>query len=869
MSDSKKISERNVASTAISKSFKGILRVSNIKELGTSPDVFLNSEYYGEYTPTVSSPTWEPVGTQSIESALSGDNDRYLYGDAYTTLRLPVTDSMGNYMNFSLGVEGSLIGNDHTSGIWNFQGPTIYTLTSDNTKIGLSEIKLEAEKEYVGGKLNIENRADEIAQIVVNSYYRHSQENHNGTLKPCLAPTEITTKTIYQGSEEANLYDAFIYNQESYVSNKTYETNTDLDGNITTDVVPATEKQCIVKIANLKDYVLDKVNAYIKYNTTEIPTGTIINQFCSIDKWYCRVNGAFEDSEEWQGFRPALGNPIPGTESKDVPSTFGYDNTEQSVFSNGTRLKFEASSFEFNSVEMPPEFKRGYVLADGSSYEIRLVPPYAVDVESVTNSKKTLDLFFKLFFTIGYYYTPSVPAFPHVYREPDDPVGVMWDNNLTSKPTEGRYYYDYNKPALQNYTYEKYILKNVDKETLYGISLASILAFKKFSEAYNDKYVFNTQIADAAGKWDIEKSIQWLSNQFIDEEFIFNTVFSNESIQYAKDNKIDDVRNIMYKYSDADKQYNVNLPLGREVRKFSDYIEYYTLSNVNNSIVLQKIPCQIHKTAEIYDIARLFANKLIEGWGNYKVVFNVPKAWTDEDNAINDFNSITGNGATGSVGLFIGSTGLSAADKIILPTKNVINADNTTYNILDSYEYQQSHCTFTIGYQPHSHALAKGVLNLSEGRHTASPTHPAELSPLTIGNTPAKNTIANLNELEDKVLAADCTWGNYMLKSSNLGAQNWKDKPGAWNYFLQERGYGQKVWLDTIYNGINATMGRELAVHNSDGSTNHDMLWYGRTSGPIWDPNVVQSSGSSKYTINTNPGYFRPQSIKLLPLIKL
>lgn len=853
----------------ISKSFKGILRISNVKEAGASPDVFLNSEYYGEYSPSVSSPSWMPEGSQSVEPVLSGDNDRYLYGDKYTTLRIPVTDSMGNYMNFSLGVDGSLIGNNHISGGWNLQSPKIYTLTSNNLKIGLSEIKLEAEKEYAGGRLNIENRNDDIAQLVVNSYYHHSQENHDGIIKPNITPTEIDTKTIYQGSEEANLYDAFIYNQESYTSNKIVETNTDLEGNTSINIVPPTEKHCIVKITNLKDYVLDKVSSYIKYNTTEIPTGTIINQFCSLDKWYCRVNNSFEDSEEWQGFRPALGNAVPGTTSKDIPSTFGYDNTEQGVFSSGTQLKFNGSSFVFNSVEMPPEFKRGYVLADGSSYEMRLVPPYAVDVESVTNSKNTLDLFFKLFFTIGYYYTPSVPSFLHVYREADDPNGVISDNTLTSKPKEGRYYYDYNKPSLQDYSYEKYVLKGVDKETLYSISLAAILAFNKFSEAYNDKYIFNTQIADVDGKWDIEKSIQWLSKQFIDEEYIFNTVFSNESIEYAKENNINEVRNIIYNYSDVEQQYNVSLPLGREVRKFSDYIEYYELANINNTLVLKKVPCQIHKTAEIYDIARLFANKLLEGWGNYKVRFNVPKLWTDEDNAINDFNSISGNGATGSIGLFIGSTGLSAADKIILPSKNVMNSDSTIYTITDSYEYQQSHCTFTIGYQPHSHALAKGVLNLSEGRYNASPTSPGELSPLSIGDTPAKNTIANLNELESKVIAADCTWGNYMLKSSDFGPQNWKDDPAAWNYFLQERGYGQKVWLDTIYNGINGTIGRELAVHDKNGLTNKDLIWYGRTSGPIWDPNEVQSSGTSKYTINSNPGYFRPQSIKLLPLIKL
>lgn len=871
MSDSNKISERIVAGQPISKSFRGILRVSNIKEPEASSDVFLNPEYYGEYNPnSMSMPIWEPVGTQGVEPALTGENERYLYGDNYTVLKLPVTDSLGNYMNFSLGSDSSLIGNDYTTGIWTENGANFYTLACDNIKVGLEQIKLEVDKEISGGKLYIDNKNNDIAQLVVNSYFHHTQERHDGILKPTIAETEIDTKTIYRGSADINLYDAFIYNQESYTSDKKTELVKGEDGNNIEVQLPPTKKQCIVKLSNLKDYVAEKISAYIKYNTTEVPPGNIIHQFCSLDKWYCKLDGGIDDDTAWQGYRPALGNRTPGTQSLEVASTYGYDNTEQSAYSNKTRLVYNASSYVVNAVEMPPEFKRGYVLADGSSYDIRLVPPYAADVESTTNSKKTIDLFFRLFFTIGYYYTPKVASFPHVYATADEAT-VNQDSTLTSKPKYARYYYDYNDPSKQEYGYEKYYIENVDKETLYGISVASILAFKKFSEAYQDKFIFNTEIAGADGKWDIEKSIDWLSRQKIDEEYIFNTTFSDESIDYAKKHSVDGIQNIMYEYCDADGNNAINIPLGKEVNKFNDYIEYYTLiPHDNGSLEIQKVPCEIYKTAEIYDIARLFASKSIENWSNYKVRFNVPAAYTDNDNSINDFNSISGNGATGEVGLFIGSNGLLAADEVIMPSKNAAEDYDTIYeNISTSYSYQQSNCTFTIGYQPHSHALAKGILELNEGNYIPSTNYPASLSSLTLQETDGKNILADISEIDYNIISADTTWGYYMLKSDTFGAQNWSGDPAAVNYFLQENGKSKNVKLHKVYNGFNGVIGKELAVHNSDGSINENMLWYGRTSGPIWDPNQIKSSGSAKYTLYNNPGYFRPQSVKLLPLIKL
>lgn len=855
MSDTPEFTERNVASQPISKSFKGILRVSNIKNIEQTDDKFLNPAYYGEYQPSAHSP-WEPVGIQATDSFLKGDNGRYVTEDVYTTLKIPVTDSMGNYLNFSLGADSSLIGNTGESGVWHINGVDFNTLKVNSLNIGLSKIKLKEDKTIQGGKLFIENKNANIGKIVVNNYYRHGSSDDTGEFSEVTAET----KTIYNGSTVNNLYDTFLFHQADIVSDMSKDEN----GN---EIL--TNEQAIVKIENLKDYVMNKIGPYTKYNTVQIPPGTIVHQYCSVDKWYCRTeNNQFDDTDAWQGYRPALGG---------VSTLFGEDNVVQGAYSNKGLLQYNMSSNVFESIELPPDFKRGYVLADGSAYTINFTPPYSNDVVSPKNINKTFDLFFDLFFTIGYYYTTNIDLYPHVkYTKEDAPVNK---DKTISAPTEDRYYYDYTDPENQLYGWTRLSVgdRPISNETMYGISLITALAFKKFLEAYEDKNIFNEYIADEDGNWDIEKSISWLSKQMIPEPYVFNTVFSEDSIQEAAENNLSaTIDNIIYKYNDADGNDTVDVVIGKEVKSFSDYIEYYEtpLDRAEDivdkdKIKIRKTYCQIYKMAEIYDIARLLSTKSTQ-WSNYTIKFNVPAMWTSSDSSVNEVNSVSGSGNTGTVGLFIGSNGLSLAESITLPSKDVTTDVELVYsNILDHYTYQHSNCEFTIGYHPHSHALAKGTLKLDEGNYRFEDNkQPAELTPLTIRQKDAKNVLVNPKEVENNIIAADVTWDASLLKSDFDTGQNWAEEPSAWNYFLQERGIKQGVELQPVYNAFNGLMGKELVV-KKDGVIDENMLWYARTSEPLWDDRDFSASSSQKYNINVNPGYFRPQSIKLLPLIKL
>jgi hypothetical protein len=45
---------------------------------------------------------------------------------------------------------------------------------------------------------------------------------------------------------------------------------------------------CHVDIVNLRSYIKDKINDYLNGNVIEVPSGAIIWQYCSLDKWYSR-----------------------------------------------------------------------------------------------------------------------------------------------------------------------------------------------------------------------------------------------------------------------------------------------------------------------------------------------------------------------------------------------------------------------------------------------------------------------------------------------------------------------------------------------------------------------------------------------------
>lgn len=108
--------ERVMAGKVISDTYKGILRVGNNVELAKyTKDNFLSTDYYFE----PGSDKWVGGGINLTKTFLSDSSgERFKSSDNYTNIKLPVTDSMGNYLNFSLGAEGTLVGNYPNIGIY-------------------------------------------------------------------------------------------------------------------------------------------------------------------------------------------------------------------------------------------------------------------------------------------------------------------------------------------------------------------------------------------------------------------------------------------------------------------------------------------------------------------------------------------------------------------------------------------------------------------------------------------------------------------------------------------------------------------------------------------------------------------------------
>ena len=870
------ITERKVGSIPIGKSFKGILRISNVKTLENEVDNFSNSNLYGEFDYAQSGQIWEPVGSQGTTEVLDGTNPRYFYGNEFTNGKIPVTDSLGNWLNFSLGADSSSIGNDTASGLFNpHDNPEIkfFTLTGDSATVGLEERKIPSDKLPKGGELHIQSFDGNPAQIIIDTYRRYGLVGSEDGVVAGIEDIsdDVKHRVIYQSSVTPRQFDAFIYRQENYTSDKSrtelHEKNAinkvDENGNIvanTTSIEPGV-KNCYVKLENLRDYVFDKVSSYIKFNTTEIPPGTLIDQYCSLSKWYCSVGSGINDDQYWQGYRPSLGG---------LSSTFNEGNTEQGVYSNPTYIDWVLTSYTTESVELPPDFKRGYVLADGKSYEIRLMPNYSSDTDAYGSSIKTQDLFLKLYFIIGYYYTKfaDILTFPH---------RIKIENGVA------KHRYDYSNTGENNFFYTKGKLEassGVSNETLFGIHLATILAFKKFEEGFADPQVYNS-LLDENGKLDIDAAIEWLSNQVIDEEFVFNTVFNKETLAKEADN--DKIANLIYTHTDASTNNEVEIVIGQEVNTFSDYIQYYTFGDIENEApALQHCACRICDMAEIYDMLRLYRDKS-EVWGNYRFAFNIPKLYTNEDNDVNENTSISGNGSIGNVGLFVGSNALLAADNVKVPSKSALKTVDDVYdNVTDHYTYQQSNCIFTLGFQPHSHAIAKGVMKIGKPKDKAQYDYIEGMTynPLqtisTDGDYDATqssyNTIYNINSINNNIVSADFTYSlGYKRTPGDVpGPQEWSNSPEIINYVLQERGAKENVKLKTIHNGLNGMMGKELRVFDKNGNELTDMKWYGRTSPPIWDLTLRGNKVSEKGDLEGGTAsYFKPHSIKLLPLIKL
>ena len=197
MSDIQKLEHRVMAEYSIAKSFKGILRIAHIKDMGENTseyalDEFLNPTFYGTPSELMDISGKESAkttaGYANAIKALSGGLKRYnrFTLDKLRLNRVPVTDSMGNYLNWNVGFDGITIGSNESingydpskisKGGANYQR-LFPVLKTNNIIVGMQKMLLGTSKGGVNdSRVEIEG-VGQTPMIVVQNFYDKSDIN--------------------------------------------------------------------------------------------------------------------------------------------------------------------------------------------------------------------------------------------------------------------------------------------------------------------------------------------------------------------------------------------------------------------------------------------------------------------------------------------------------------------------------------------------------------------------------------------------------------------------------------------------------------------------------------------------------------------
>lgn len=120
-----------------------------------------------------------------------------------------------------------------------------------------------------------------------------------------------------------------------------------------------------------------------------------------------------------------------------------------------------------------------------------------------------------------------------------------------------------------------------------------------------------------------------------------------------------------------------------------------------------------------------------------------------------------------------------------------------------------------------------------------------------------ENTINSDSISNNNIITA-----NYYNTKYNYGSAGELNATLQENYILQDNELSE---LGITFNKFNGQHGYEFKS-----TENENFVWYGATSTPLWSENEIVNLSTSKYGKDGSvQGYFRPESIKVLPLIKL
>lgn len=845
---------RSVATTPIAESYLGILRVgNNVDLINETPDNILDPTYYTNEEGNDLNTSGINVTHSFINSETP--NARYSGRDAYSNLKLPVTDSVGHFLNLSLGENGAEIGKFISTGELRdaqeqfTDEDTITFATVDTTNyitIGLSERVLEATKTVHGGSLTIDSVEDYPGTLVIRNYYCHGLDsNKQDSILPANSNKKL--RTIIKDKGDYKKFDAFIYDQENFILTR-YGNDGDENKVI---------KDCVISLENIKKYVNNRLVSYVDDNKRDLPAGTILSQYCSLDKWYCLDNKGEINEGIWQGYRPAM------YESSNAPFSY-WNNIQGRAFRGDQYLYYDGFTTDQLTTEAAPDFKRGYLLCNGESYTMNFMPKY---IQTGEIAHKTVDLFADLFYVLGHYYQNDerYENGNTVYYTPlmrKVVTGETNDDGTASYSFSGIGNNTINEDTIQYSKAEPVKITNnsncpTDYNVLYARDMAILTAFKVMDDfiALDALNVYTTK----------DSIINWLKGQTIPDQYIFNVI--DPSFKETQGGAtVYPYKNVIEYISNGT---TIKVDIGREINNFTEKIPYYTYSSSGYTKKL----VEIYNMAEVQYMAELFAKRRTSNfWEHMKITFFLPKLFTCTDTEVNIgesyrlYNTLKDILPEKTVGLFPGSNALTLSTSI-----NLAHRQGENMKIDTTVQSQSFICNynFTPALEPHAHALMGGTGSyFDEGSREIAYSHhnsygytPKSVdSSLSRINTFMNSDIVRDNNIlkqdpEKKFIAA----ANYH-SSLQLGRTELSNDPQL-NYIFQEN---DQATLQIKYNSYSGQHGWEYGL---DG-----YKWFGATSGPVWEENTaITPSNYGKYeTVSTGfQGYFRPESIKVLPLIKL
>lgn len=408
-------------------------------------------------------------------------------------------------------------------------------------------------------------------------------------------------------------------------------------------------RDSIVDVVNLKNYVKQIILKYMKGNVIEVPSGAVIWQYCSLEKWRAHNESPTGDATDlcsggYPGHRPSL--QIKESQSNNIFSA----STIQGVCKKINRLRKTSNGIitppkedvvddpnvedtssmgiEIDSDslrEIIPLYKRDYVLCDGSKYRI----PYSAPLQKSTMRPfaEHQNRFFELFFNIGYKYTERKHLCYRAKAQWDESRNIYtphdassspnktilvnelnlttsclndsWFNNFDKLPETPPYsqWYNIKSDVSNGYGYPKMIhpieheFDNcTDLDVLFQEDLVTMLACDAIYKEYNSRNRLNGK------EWNFKNVKEWLRNERLPEEYIFNTFVGdlNEDVKkYFENSKANDtwftgfksgnekkfehkqpsVIEIVYNYC-PDRTKPI-LPIGREVTFYGSPMKYY------------------------------------------------------------------------------------------------------------------------------------------------------------------------------------------------------------------------------------------------------------------------------------------------------